>query len=303
MPDFQRKLELIKNGLKSFDFYISDKSLLTLDDTIDSEIFDKRQALFLGVYSEEYILNALTKFHITEKLKEKNISDIIVKLNIKDPFHQEVCYYDKTISPETNFAHFIAREGRIHNKIENIPEEFANKSYEVVIIDWLCMQNPYENFSDSKPKLPGQKHPGLGIAKDVLKLIKAMSKRIKKDGLLDFPEFYHNARLYSYEFKFYNPRTEGSFQRMMHDLESEKRSVSDISYAIFADSLINKNTGEYFKWYREEQLLPQSEKLINYYNSQWYKEEEQLAYETHSFTIDWDKFENLKKTKDLYSLA
>ena len=70
--------------------------------------------------------------------------------------------------------------------------------------------------------------------------------------------------------------------------------------------MLDKNfdySKDYFKWFKEEQLLPQSEKLLKYYNSAWYKNEERKAFDSHSFTIDWDKFESVKRKKDLYSLA
>ncbi len=303
MPDFQDKLEFIKRNLKSFDFYDTTNSLLKMDGLASEDIMDKRQALFLGIYSEEDILNALERYGIKEKLEEKGFKNLNIVLKIEDPFHQEVLIFDGEEKPENLLSHFIAREGTIRPKKElNLPEEFRNCEYEVIIIEWLCMQNPREQFSEFRPRLPGQRYPGLGVGREVLKLLMGMAKNLGKDGLMDFPEFFHNARLYSAEFRFYDPEKEGIFQAMLRDLEKDNHSLSDISYAIFFDCLILQETGEVFKWFREEQLLPTSEKAHRYFKSAWYQEKKEKAKESHHFKIDWEKFNRIKATTNIYEV-
>ncbi len=302
MPDFQDKLELIKKGLKSFEIYDSRNSLLNLEGLASDDIMEKRQALFLGLYSETDILNALERYGIKAKLEEKGFTNLVIKLNIDDPFHQEVLIYDTEESPENLLAHFIAREGIIRPKKElHLPDEFSTCEYDVIIIEWLCMQNPREKFSEARPKLPGQRFPGLGVGREVLDLLIGMAKNLEKDGLMDFPEFFHNARLYSTEFRFYNPEKEGIFQAMVRDLERDpEHNLSDISYAIFYNCLIEENSNQIFPWFREEQILPISEKTIRYFKSKWYQEEKRKAFESHRFRIDWEKFERIRRSKNIY---
>ncbi len=303
MPDFQDKLEFIKRNLKSFDFYSTTNSLLNLDGLAPEDIMEKRQALFLGIYSEEDILNALSRYGIKEKLEEKGFHNLKILLKIEDPFHQEVLIFDTEEKPDNLLSHFIAREGIIKPKQElDLPDEFKNCEYEVIIIEWLCMQNPREKFSKLRPKLPGQRYPGLGVGREVLNLLIGLAKNLEKDGLMDFPEFFHNARLYSAEFRFYNPEKEGIFQAMLRDLEKDKHSLSDISYAIFFDCLLQLENNSIFKWFKEEQILPTSEKARNYFKSNWYQSKKKKAKASHHFKIDWEKFEKIKSSKNIYDV-
>ncbi len=304
MPDFHDKFELLKKGLKSFEFYDSSNSALNLEGLVDEDIMEKRHVLFLGIYSENEISNALKRFGIIQELEEKGFQNIKVKLKIEDPFHQEVLIYDEEETPESLLSHFIAREGIIKPKKDSqIPGKFKDCRYEVIIIEWLSMQNPRATFTREKPKLPGQRYPGLGVGEKVIEMLYTMAINLEKDGILNFPEFFHNAQLYWKPFMFYDPVTEGIFEAMIRDLNADPHSLSDKSYAIFFDCLIHRESGKIFKWFREELIAPVSEKLKKYYEFPWFKDTVLKTASMNHFYIDWEKFKRIKNNKNIYEVV
>ena len=60
-------------------------------------------------------------------------------------------------------------------------------------IEWLLMQNPRARFTAQRPRLPGQKHPGLGLLADVIALLIVACDRLQLGGLLFVPAHYHTA--------------------------------------------------------------------------------------------------------------
>jgi len=102
----------------------------------------------------------------------------------------------------------IAKKGK-----DCITKLLGKKPLSLTIIDWLRLQDPRGNFT--KPQLPGQIKPGLGMARDVECLLYFIAQRHKRDGLMNSPEHWYNAYLYSvadYKFMFLNPAYEGMLQ-------------------------------------------------------------------------------------------
>jgi hypothetical protein len=83
---------------------------------------------------------------------------------------------------------------RIHLCTLGLPGD--REPFEVATIEWLLMQNPRRAFSRARPRLPGQRFPGTGLARDVGQLLVLLCRRIGRAGLVTVPEHYHLAELY-----------------------------------------------------------------------------------------------------------
>ena len=64
---------------------------------------------------------------------------------------------------------------------------------ELVAIDWLLLQNPRESFSDRRPRLPGQDHPGLGLLRDLMSWLVVVCETQRLDGIYFVSAHYHVA--------------------------------------------------------------------------------------------------------------
>jgi acetoin utilization deacetylase AcuC-like enzyme len=54
---------------------------------------------------------------------------------------------------------------------------------ELVAIEWLLLQNPREPFSERRPQLPGQQHPGLGLLRDFMSWLVVVCETHQLDGI------------------------------------------------------------------------------------------------------------------------
>ena len=64
---------------------------------------------------------------------------------------------------------------------------------ELVAIDWLLLQNPRESFSERRPQLPGQEHPGLGLLRDFMGWLVVVCETHGLDGIYFVSAHYHVA--------------------------------------------------------------------------------------------------------------
>jgi hypothetical protein len=76
----------------------------------------------------------------------------------------------------------------------------------LLFVEWLMLQNPRHVFSSTKPRLPGQDYPGLGLLKDVVALLVAACRRLGLDGIASRASHYHLVRQSSKWFKILDPR-------------------------------------------------------------------------------------------------
>jgi hypothetical protein len=66
----------------------------------------------------------------------------------------------------------------------------------LVIVKWLAMQDPRADFAAGQVPMPGQTHPGLGIAYTMHNVLLLMARRLGRDGVVNVPERFHLAVLY-----------------------------------------------------------------------------------------------------------
>jgi acetoin utilization deacetylase AcuC-like enzyme len=125
-------------------------------------------------------------------------------------------------------------------------------------VEWLLLQNPRQGFSLSRPPLPGQKHPGLGMLQDVLALLVLAAERLHLDGVVFVPSHYHIAtqgRLLHY----LEPEREGKQRALRQALAG--LSLAQATQAVDAGQVIDGATGQPLRWEPAEMILPISAEL------------------------------------------
>ncbi|MBT3223031.1 MAG: hypothetical protein HN348_28485, partial [Proteobacteria bacterium] len=140
---------------------------------------------------------------------------------------------------------------------------------EVIWIDWLLLQDPSANFSLARPPLPGQEHPGLGIAHQVQELLVQACRRINLDGLSNNPAHYHNALGASRVFYFLEPEDQGRFKALYTTLKD--RDLAEAS-ALADDKQLCLSDGTRLGWEPNIQVLPVSKRLQLWVESDAYQE-------------------------------
>jgi hypothetical protein len=90
---------------------------------------------------------------------------------------------------------------------------------EVLYVHWLSLRNPRAQFSDLRPRLPGQEVPGLGLAREIGTMLWRMAVRLGLGGVVFRPAHYHIAYAARHEFQFVDPGRQGRFEALVRDLE------------------------------------------------------------------------------------
>lgn len=264
------------------DLKFSEDDLLELN--IMGEERGAKNRRFLGFFTLNGIEYVFKKFGIFRELKKRGFNHIVFKLNTRDPYRQGISFYFDTVDPKHLLGEIICQIQPIKFDFPSNPQ-IHQKPIRALRIEWLGLQNPRKKFDKKRPKLPGQNHPGLGLGLQIFELVVLMAKRLECDAILNIPEHYHNAALYSPEFFYVNPVFEGYLQAIIRDLD-QKWPMAHISLAFDKGCVMHKESGEPFPWFSGEQLTPLNSSLMDYFSTKKYKTEFKNTFEANHFFIN-----------------
>ncbi len=251
------------------------------------QLTDKKSpALWLGHYTEHQILHLLEKFGILPALKKKGFANLIIDVEPLDPFAQALRIFNEKADADNQLAEFRLREVAFSSQPLT-----GNAPLTMLKIEWLMLQNPQAKFSPERPRLPGQRHPGLGLGKQAVQFLVHLAEAHQLAGVLNFPEFFHNAYLYWEYFRYCDPRLKGIVLALRRDLI--ELSLAELSWAIYLGCVNDANTGQTYEWQAGALVLPLDEKLKKHFGSAEY---EQSAYRTLAaarFVLHREKFEKV----------
>jgi hypothetical protein len=131
------------------------------------------------------------------------------------------------------------------------------------------MQNPRANFTLDRPRLPGQRFPGLGLARWILELLRIMADRLSCEGLISNPDRYHNARLYARHMRFYDPAIEARFQALSQLLKT--LPLPEAAGALENGRVNVVADGTILHWEGHPQVLALSTELKGYLEGEQYR--------------------------------
>jgi hypothetical protein len=287
----EKRLRNISRRLTQFDLQRPDletKELTTLD--IEQYLSGKSRVndLFLNYYSRQGLLDALERYGTTERLRKRGF-DPFLNLKSRDQQHR------LKISDGKKGPILIEMVGRFASLKSRRTINGINSGdvVELLTIEWLLLQNPREHFNEKRPRLPGQLYPGLGIGREIMALLKIMTERLQQEGMMAFPEHYHNGMLYDRELLFFSPEREGELKALERDLQD--LSLAQASWAIETGLVIDNETGNPYKWRGEEMIWPLSKRLKDYFNSEEYSSKTEQVMANKKFSFDLEQLERVMK--------
>ncbi|MEJ2544806.1 MAG: hypothetical protein P8Y99_12135 [Calditrichaceae bacterium] len=265
---------------------ISEKDLFNIN------IGKRGHNLFLGYYSLEGIKLAFEKYDVLKKLQEKGFTNLVYEMNTSDPYVHKLIVFHKKKSPQNMLMELVLKK---YNVIIDMPfdTKYNGNSYETIAIEWMCLQNPYTEFTEGRPQLPGQQHPGLGIASKAVELLMIMSWRLNLCGLVNTPDHYHNASLYSRIFYYLNPEYQARMLAIMRDLN--KYSLDKIAWAIEWGTVVELNSDKPVKWQVGKQIVPLHQDLKDLFNSKEYKNTVNQKMKKYKFKLNIEKYNKIKE--------
>ncbi len=248
--------------------------------------------LFLGKYDVDAITELLHKYGIMRQIEELGFKDIKVELRMNQVFNHRLYVYEGVRDYDHILIELRLREGTFTPR-EQFLEGVYIGSHSMILVDWMMLQNPREEFKDKRPALPHQRYPGLGVLQNFIPLVSEVVKETGRTGVLDVPEHYHGALFYSRWFRFYNPEIEGKFLAMQRDLSDYPLYV--VTHAIFNDCLFNATEGKLEKWVPGEQIMSLCDELSGYFGHRLYAEARDRAFLGNKYELDMERYETIVK--------
>ena len=149
-------------------------------------------------------------------------------------------------------------------------------------IEWLLLQNPRAAFSPERPRLPGQRHPGLGMLQDIMALLILVCDRLQLDGLLFVPSHFHTISQ-GKNLRFLNPEDEGLLRSVRAVLSG--LPLVEASRAVIEGRVVDARTGRAFAWTPLPMVLPVSDRLREQVQGDEYERLAAAAAGRHGFVL------------------
>jgi len=257
-------------------------SLLDETEILSDFSLRKGTSLLLGRYSLSEVIVVLAKKNFFREARKRKLWPLDYNLDSSEFPLQRFQIFYREKKPENLIVDLKIKEGTFQPKNN---EFLSSSELSFLILEWLTLQNPLLGFSEKKPALPGQEHPGLGLGKKVLDIFVYLARLTKKDGLLAFPAYFHNALLFSRYFHFLNPEKQGEILAIPKAFP--QIPFKQLAWIVYFNCLRWKND-KIYEWKAEEQIYPLNKTLKAFFDSRVYKKKVRQIQGNLQFAIDWE---------------
>ncbi|MBW2675064.1 MAG: hypothetical protein JRD89_16905 [Deltaproteobacteria bacterium] len=175
-----------------------------------------------------------------------------------------------------------------------LKSECGNHAFNVAFIDWITLQNPLADFTPERPRLPGQKYPGLGIFHEVMEVFYAVARRLHLDALLLVVDHFHNAVIYKPSFFFVDPGRQAELVAI--ERAGAGRSLQDMALALEAGLLCQGGRSEPYAWHGDLMINPLASEIQGAHQRCGYAEKVEEISRGLKFEFDWPAFDARRAT-------
>jgi len=141
-------------------------------------------------------------------------------------------------------------EGQTHLLVEAVLEKRRCLGAPVLYIHWLSLRNPRAQFSERRPRLPGQEVPGLGLARESGTMLALMALRLGLAGVVFRPAHFHSAYSARHHFAFVDPGRQGRWEALLRDLGH--RPLLEVTTAVSEGRVLMN--GQPYTWEADEMV-------------------------------------------------
>ncbi len=208
---------------------------------------DAGQSLFLGHYSRHALELAIEWTGLFDRLRSLGFYQPYLDLDLTNPNGHTLRLFTDSRKNE------LLIECRLRIQRHLVPDA------SLLNIEWLLMQNPRAQFSSGRPRLPQQKHPGLGLLSDFISLLILICDRMKLDGIVFIPSHFHLVLSARQHLLFLRKEDKTWF-------EAVEKAVRDVPLAeatriISETGLYDRSNGKRVAWRPMPMVLPVSEEF------------------------------------------
>jgi acetoin utilization deacetylase AcuC-like enzyme len=181
---------------------------LSMDDVaMDLGLRPEKNRLVLGFYTAEGLEHAFNRYGFLRELERLGYGQFRVEIG--------------TLSPGDRLR-LYGRDAAGHEGvlIETMVEKKVVAGVPVLYVHWLTLRHPAAQFSDKRPRLPGQEVPGLGMAREATELLTRMAHRLELKGVAYRPSSFHTAYAGRGQLWFVDAGRQGRFEALVELLKS-----------------------------------------------------------------------------------
>lgn len=263
------------------------------DDALVTEVkpgspFGRVTRRFVQTYSAAGLKTVIRETGLEEKLQEQGLGDYRIRITDDDPFRHrlEILLPDDVPGLHGGRAPEDRHIMDMHLHLTSVALPGVEEQVDVVVVEWLLMQNPRRVFTKDRPRLPGQRHPGTGLGRIIAQLLWLMCRRIGRDGLINIPERFHLDELYARAgWIAVDPEHERFTQGVL--AASEGLSLAARAWAMERGFVTDEN-GQVARYTPHERVMPVSERLEKALKPGGFLWLQRLLDEPPRFTVDVD---------------
>jgi hypothetical protein len=268
------RYESVARELDPFELTRADAELRFEESDVLPDLGRRPRRLLLDYYSTHGLELALERYGLLKRLRGAGYADLRVSLVPDDPGAQVVRVEGVPVA--TGGEPVLLVELVLSRRVVPAPAPLGGASVRLPVlrIEWLLLQDPVRPFSATRPRLPGQEHPGLGLAHEVHQLLVQVCQRLHLEAIVYRPAHYHNAVVAAREYRFVDPEAEGRFRAM-------RRVLANVTLAVATHDVEERRValadGTAVPWEPAELMSPVSDRVQGYFASKDYNESSQRA--------------------------
>ena len=217
----------------------------------------RRSSRFLGYFARHGLELLLERSGVLAQLRARGFRTLRVELDGRDGEGQTLRILSEDEGDQV-LVELRAQRSRS-----------AVAGMEVIAVEWLLLQNPREAFSERRPRLPGQQHPGLGLLRDFMGWLVVVCETHGLDGVFFVAAHYHIAMQSRRLVRPVRPGDEARLRALAAALEGIP--LPDATVAVEAGRVLDA-LGRQVVWEPVTTVLPVSERLRALVSSPGYEE-------------------------------
>jgi acetoin utilization deacetylase AcuC-like enzyme len=216
---------------------LSDGPIITEADLV-GDLFGhgKKDRRYLGLYTEEGIEYALTRFGVLSHLRRLGYHHFSVRIEDHTPGERMILEGEA--------------DGKRHVLVDMLAEVADVAGRRVLFIHWLNMRDPRARFTGGRTAFPGQDVPGLGMAKEATEMQFLTARRLLLEGVALTPSYVHIAVGVRNRFHFVDAARQGRFEALLRD--TAHLPILELSRA-FEENRVRMD-GEPYAWEAEAMI-------------------------------------------------
>lgn len=226
---------------------------------------------FLGVYSRHGIEFAMEESGLMERLRQQGFRALQLTIGLDDPMGHTLTVKSGKKDPQT----VVEMKLRVNRRL--LPHRA------LLSVEWLLIQDTRSIFELSRPLLPGQDFPGLGLLRDTAAVLVVVAERLELDGLVFTPTHFHLARLAQPVGYFAEPLHQARMLALQHAVRNLR--LGEAANAVDGGLVHDEETGRAAMWVPSPIVIPVADGLRDFFGSREYEAEVEAAQRSFRFRL------------------